>query len=117
MTINRYHILILALYTILVVLTTWYFVKPQPTGATGLSIENEQLIDSLSTTIGVLEYKQAEKDSIIQLYKHDIDSLDTEIETTNIKITKIKKEYEKKIKTIRSYTPTELDKFFTDRYQ
>ena len=117
MTINRYHLIFLALYTAVVVFVTWYFVKPEPHTDSGLTYENQLTIDSLSREISILEYQQAEKDSLIASYKLGIDSLDTQIEITNNKITKIKKEYEDKLISIRVYTVTELDKFFAERYQ
>lgn len=117
MTVTKNHLIFLALYTALVVLITWYFVKPHPVGESGLTQENQQKIDSLNVAIGLLEYRQAEKDSLIVSYKHSIDSLDTQILKTNNKITKIKKDHEKEISNIKLYTVTELDKFFSERYQ
>ena len=47
----------------------------------------------------------------------EIDILNKQIDSTSNEIIKVKKYYGKKIKDITTYTPTQLDKFFTERYQ
>jgi len=117
MTINKFHLIFLALYTAVVVFITWYFVKPQPTSNTGLTKENQQLVDSLSNIISVLEYRQLEKDSLIIGFQQDIIKLDVEIDATETKITQIQEQHEEELNTIERFTVTDLDKFFADRYK
>jgi hypothetical protein len=100
-----------------VILTTWYFVKPQPTNKSGLTQEDQQKIDSLAQEISILEYRQLEKDSLIAIYQIEIDSLDAQVVVVNNKITKIKEDYEEEISNLKRYTVTELNEFFTTRYQ
>ena len=116
MTINRYHIIGLALYTALIVTLTYLLSRPN-TSVNGLSTQDQKYVDSLNIRIGELEGQQKLSDSLIANYKKDIEVLDHKIDSTKNKVTQIRKEYEGKIKNIGRYTPTELDNFFTDRYK
>ena len=116
MTLNRFHLIFLALYTVVVVFAVWYFVKPQPTSNTGLTKENQQLVDSLSNAISVLEYQQFEKDSLITSFQQDISLLDVEIDATETQIIQIQKQHEEELNDIERFTVTDLDQFFADRY-
>ena len=117
MTINKLHLIFLALYTAVVVFITWYFVKPEATSNTGLTKENQQLVDSLSNVISVLEYRQFEKDSLIIGFQEDISLLDIEIDATETKITQIQNQHEEELNNIERFTVTDLDEFFTNRYK
>ena len=117
MTINKLHLTLLALYTAVVVFITWYFVKPEATSNTGLTKENQQLVDSLSNVISVLEFRQFEKDSLIIGFQEDISLLDIEIDATETKITQIQNQHEEELNNIERFTVTDLDKFFADRYK
>tara|TARA_R110000744_G_scaffold28044_4_gene67988 strand:+ start:449 stop:805 length:357 start_codon:yes stop_codon:yes gene_type:complete len=117
MTLNKFHLIFLTLYTAVVVFSTWYFVKPEAASNTGLTKENQQIVDSLSNFISVLEYQQLEKDSLIIGYQQDISILDLEIDGTKTKITQIQDQHEEELNDIERFTVTDLDKFFADRYQ
>jgi len=117
MTLNKFHLIFLALYTAVVVFITWYFVKPEATNSTGLTKENQQLVDSLSNVISVLEYRQFEKDSLIIGFQEDISLLDIEIDATETKITQIQTQHEEDINNSKLFTVTDLDEFFTNRYK
>lgn len=117
MTINKFHLIFLAIYTAVVVFITWYFVKPEATNSTGLTKENQQIVDSLSNVISVLEYRQLEKDSLIIGFQQDIVKLDVEIDATETKITEIQNQHEEELNNIERFTVTDLDKFFADRYK
>jgi hypothetical protein len=117
MTINKFHLIFLAIYTAVVVFITWYFVKPEATNNTGLTKENQQIVDSLSNVISVLEYRQLEKDSLIIGFQQDIVKLDVEIDATETKITEIQNQHEEELNNIERFTVTDLDKFFADRYK
>ena len=117
MTINKLHLTFLALYTAVVVFITWYFVKPEATSNTGLTKENQQIVDSLTNVIFVLEYRQFEKDSIIIGFEQDISLLDLQIDATEVELTETKKQHEEELNNIERFTVTDLDKFFADRYK
>ena len=116
MTINRYHIIGLALYTALIVTLTYLLLRPN-TNVNGLSTQDQKYVDSLNIRIGELEGQQKVSDSLIANYKKDIEVLDHKIDSTKNKVIQIRKDYEGKIKDISRYTPTQLDNFFTDRYK
>ena len=117
MTINKFHLIFLAIYTAVVVFITWYFVKPEATNNTGLTKENQQIVDSLSNVISVLEYRQLEKDSLIIGFQQDIVKLDVEVDATETRITEIQNQHEEELNNIERFTVTDLDKFFADRYK
>ena len=94
MTVTKNHLIFLALYTAVVVLTTWYFVKPSAITDTGLTPDQLKQLDSLNTQIGVLEFQQRQKDSLINKYKQEIVVLDQKVDSTKTQISQIRKEYE-----------------------
>ncbi len=116
MTVNRYHIIGLCIYTVLIVLVTYLLMKPQPTNTNGFNFSEQRRIDSLNVRIGKLESRQKISDSLVVKYKQDIAILDHKMDSTKIKVIQIRKYYENKIKDVSRYTPTELDSFFTNRY-
>lgn len=117
MTLNKFHLIFLGLYTAVVVFVTWYFVKPEAASNTGLTVKDQQLVDSLSSVISVLEYQQFEKDSLILGFQQDISLLDVQIDGTKTKITQIQKQHEEELNDIERFTVTDLDQFFADRYK
>ena len=100
----------------LTLLLYFIFVKVTPTQV-GDYTEQKQKIDSLKNVITKLEDEQFELDRSIFAQQLEINILNKEIDSTNEEIVKVRKYYAKKIKDITSYTPTQLDKFFTERYQ
>ena len=117
MTVTKNHLIFLAIYSLVLIGATWFFTKPKPISNTGLTLPNQQLVDSLSNVVNLLEYRQKEKDSLIQLYREDLVILDVKIKSTENEITNIKQKYEKELADIKRYTVTDLDEFFTNRYQ
>jgi hypothetical protein len=73
-------------------------------------------VDSLNIAIQGYKEDQLAKDSVINCLKDRVTLLNEGILQEKQKIAKIKKEYGNKIQTISSYTPNELDSFFTSRY-
>ena len=73
-------------------------------------------VDSLNAAVQSYKEDQLAKDSVISCLKNKVTLLDESIQQEKEKIAKIKKEYGIKIQTISSYTPNELDSFFTSRY-
>lgn len=116
MVINRYHIIGLVLYTTLIVILTYLLTRPNTT-VDGLTTKEREQIDSLKTHIVELEGRQRVSDGLIAKYKQDIALLDYKIDSTKTRVIQIRKHYEKKLKDASNYTPTELDRFFSDRYR
>ena len=79
--------------------------------------QQKQKIDSLNSVIIKLEDKQIELNRSIFDQQLEINILNHSIDSTNKEIVKVRKYYAKKIKDITTYTPTQLDNFFTERYQ
>ncbi len=78
--------------------------------------QEKKKIDSLSYVIVNLQEEQIKLNSSLQSYQIKIDSLDYQIDSTKHEISNIRTYYGKKIQDITNYTPTELDKFFSNRY-
>jgi hypothetical protein len=117
MKLNIYHIIGFIVYTALIVLVTYLLMKPQPTNVNGFNSSEQSRIDSLNIKIGELEGRQRISDSLVAKYKQDLAVLDHKMDSTKIRVTQIRKYYENKIKDVSSYTPSELDRFFADRYR
>ena len=79
--------------------------------------DQKQKIDSLNNVIIGLEGKQVELNQSIVHQQLEIDVLNKQIDSTSKEIMQVKKYYGKKITTITTYTPTQLDDFFSKRYQ
>ena len=79
--------------------------------------DQKQKIDSLNNVIIGLEGKQVELNQSIVYQQLEIDVLNKQIDSTSKEIMQVKKYYGKKIETITTYSPTQLDKFFSERYQ
>jgi peptidoglycan hydrolase CwlO-like protein len=92
------------------------FVKVTPTQV-GDYTKEKQKIDSLSKIITGLENNQTKLNQSIFVQQLEIDILNKQIDSTSNEIIKVRKYYAKKIKDITTYTPTQLDSFFTERYQ
>jgi hypothetical protein len=73
-------------------------------------------IDSLNTLIIKLNKSEKRLDSLTNVYRDSITVLDHELIINQKELTKQREQYGKKIKTTRSYTPTQLDSFFTSKY-
>jgi peptidoglycan hydrolase CwlO-like protein len=78
--------------------------------------KQKQEIDSLNRTLIDLQKKQVELDNSILQHQFKIDSLNNEINLTNQEITDIRVRYDKKLKDITTYTPSQLNDFFSKRY-
>lgn len=78
---------------------------------------NKKQIDSLNSINISLQKQQQIQDSIIDHYKVEVLNLDHKIDSTENKLKDLRIYYGKKIRNAGSYTPTELDSFFTNRYK
>lgn len=95
----------------------YYFLYKAPNnGDADRYAKQKHEIDSLTQVIGGLEREQLIRDSIINVYELEVSKLDHKIDDQKEKISNLKKEYGTKIQTVSKYTPTELDSFFTKRY-
>ena len=79
-------------------------------------VQEKQKIDSLSYVITNLQKEQIKLNNTLTTYQTKIDSLNFQIDSTRQEIANIRIYYGRQIKDITNYTPSELDKFFTNRY-
>jgi len=113
--LKLWHILIcVTVFILLLYFTITTIISPVKVGD---YTKQKQKIDSLNIVILGLEDKQLELNRSIVYQQNEIIVLNKQIDSTNIEIVKVKEHYGKKIKNITTYTPTQLDKFFTERYQ
>jgi peptidoglycan hydrolase CwlO-like protein len=100
----------------IILLLLWFtFIQPSPSTSSKYDKQKRE-IDSLNRTLIDLEKKQVELDNSILQHQVKIDSLNNEINTTNQEITDIRVRYDKKLKDITTYTPSQLNDFFSERY-
>lgn len=69
----------------------------------------EQQVVTLRTEISVWEQKAKELQESSATYQLQVESLEKQLQN-------VKKEYNKKISSIKSYSNPELERFFTERY-
>jgi peptidoglycan hydrolase CwlO-like protein len=100
---------------IILLLLLVVFLRPEMVGLSKYDKEKKE-IDSLNNVLIDLQKKQVELDNSILVHQQKIDSLDNEINTTHQEITDIRSRYDKKIKDITTYTPSQLNDFFSERY-
>ena len=112
--LKLWHVMIFI--TVFVLLLFFIIVTAVSPVNVGNYTEQEQKIDSLNNVISGLKGKQLELNESIAYQQNEIVFLNKQIDSTNIEIVKVKEYYGKKIKNITTYTPTQLDKFFTERY-
>ena len=74
-------------------------------------------IDSLTIEFNKLQIKHNAQDSIIKANNDSIGLLQKSVNTKAEEIKNLQNYYGKKIKDIGRYTPTQLDSFFSGRYQ
>jgi len=100
---------------IILLLLLVVFLRPKTVDSSKYD-KQKQEIDSLNRTLIDLQKKQVELDNSILQHQFKIDSLNNEINTTNQEITDIRVRYDKKLKDITTYTPSQLNDFFSERY-
>lgn len=84
--------------------------KPQ------MPVEYKNVIDSLSKTNKMLLSKQQQIDSVINIYKTEIDQIDNRVKNIKEKTTIIREYYHEVEQKANKYTPTQIDSFFKSRY-
>ena len=105
----------LVMGAIILLLLLVVFLRPETINLSKYD-KQKQEIDSLNHTLIDLQKKQVELYNSILQHQFKIDSLNNEINTTNQEITDIRVRYDKKLKDITTYTPSQLNDFFSERY-
>lgn len=112
---NMKNVTTIILAAIIVILIGYIILQPTPQPVDKYAKE-KATIDSLNRVVVDLIKQQASQDSLIAIYKHKIDSLDKAIAITEGELAKSRKDHGTKIQAASSYTPSEVDYFFTNRY-
>jgi len=113
--LKLWHVLIYVIVFILLLYFT--FATIMSPVQVGDYTEQKQKIDSLNIVIIKLKDEQIELDKSIIHQQNEITILNNQIDSTNTEIAKVKNYYGKEIKNITTYSTTQLDDFFTKRYQ
>ena len=111
-TLNVSHLILGAI----ILLLLWLLFKPTNINTSKYDQQKRE-IDSLNRILVDLQKKQIELDKSISGHQHKIDSLDSEMSNTNQEITDIRSYYDKKLRDIIVYTPSQLNDFFSKRYK
>lgn len=74
-------------------------------------------IDSLTAEFNKLQAQQAIQDSVIRVNKDSVLLLHKQVDNKAEELKDLQNYYGKKIRDIGKYTPTQLDSFFSSRYQ
>lgn len=114
-TIKKYSTYILAV--VIIVLLGYIIFSPKPTNFELEKSSYKRQIDSLNTISKSLYSQQLHLDSVITAYTKTIEELNVKVDKKNQEINKIHNQYETKIKNINKLSPSELSKFFADRYK
>ena len=110
--INVSHLILGAI----ILLLLWLLFKPTNINTSKYDQQKRE-IDSLNRILVDLQKKQIELDKSIFNHQYRIDSLNSEMNNTNREITDIRAYYDKKLRDISTYTPSQLNDFFSKRYK
>ena len=111
-TLNASHLILGAI----ILLLLWLLLKPTKVDLSKYDKQKKE-IDSLNNVLVSFQKKQLELDKSILYHQNRIDSLTDKISNTNQEITNTRAYYDKKIKDISNYTPSQLNDFFAKRYK
>jgi vacuolar-type H+-ATPase subunit I/STV1 len=81
-----------------------------------MGAESKRQIDSLNTYIKDVEKEQKVLDEKIGGYNHEVNLVESRIEKIKTQKETIKEIYHEKISSVNTYTDSQLDSFFTNRY-
>jgi septal ring factor EnvC (AmiA/AmiB activator) len=101
---------------IILLLLLVVFLRPEMVGLSKYDKEKKE-IDSLQNVIGELKDINQELGNEIHIQTKIMDSLNQEIKSTEKELTQTRIYYGNKIKDLNSSSPSELNEFFSERYQ
>jgi predicted nucleic acid-binding Zn-ribbon protein len=110
-TIKQLITIVLILSLIIIVYYSWNATKPD------YIKEYQSQIDSAQVKIDSLNVELNKSDELIDSMNHELFVLDEKTDSLKNSITNIKKRSHEKINTVDKLNNTELEHFFTERYQ
>lgn len=105
----------LVIILVAIIIASIFVIKIKPNTEIEVT-DNKRQIDSLTKIISSIETQQTKLDSVLTKYQDTVLTLNSKLDSTKLKITKIHIYYGNKIKNASNYNVTELDSFFADRY-
>ena len=112
---NENGIKIIFLIAFVLFITYWMILLLTPKAQ--IPAEYKLELDILNKANADLAAKQRQIDSIIAIYKFQIDSIDYAIRGLDIKKTEVNNYYQNLGIKVNKYTPTQIDSFFKLRYK
>lgn len=109
---NNFSTIFILIFVVSVICWIFFILTPQ----IKMSEESFKKIDSLNTTIKLLEKDQHKLDSEIVKYNQEITNLDDNIFKIKTEKTIIREIYHEKINSVNNFNTNQLDSFFSNRY-
>jgi septal ring factor EnvC (AmiA/AmiB activator) len=113
---GRSNIVSLIILGIILVLAYFYFFKEDTSFAEREQVLQTQ-IDSLNNKVAEYKFERDSLDNNIHNLNDTLHSLQIVIDTKSNQISKLKKDYAKKVEHINNYTVTDINKYLADRYK
>ena len=113
---GRSNIVSLIILLIVLVLAYLHFFKEDTSFAEREEILQTQ-IDSLNNKVTEYKFERDSLDNNIHTLNDTLHSLQTVIDTKSDQISKLKRNYAKKVEHINNYTVTDINKYLTNRYK
>ena len=113
---GRSNIVSLIILGIILVIAYFYFFKEDTSFAEREQILQTQ-IDSLTNQVTEYKFERDSLDNNIHSLNDSLFSLQNVIETKSDQISKLKKDYAKKVQYINNYTVSDINKYLADRYK
>ena len=113
---GRSNIVSLIILGIILAIAYFYFFKEDTSFAEREQILQTQ-IDSLTNQVTEYKFQRDSLDNNIHSLNDSLFSLQNVIETKSDQISKLKKDYAKKVQHINNYTVSDINKYLADRYK
>jgi hypothetical protein len=108
------HLIIGGIFLLLIIFLISFRTTPTPINTYD---KEKREIDSLQNETNKLKILNSQLGNEIYLQNKVVDSLNKEIKTTEKELIQTRTYYGNKIKDLNSSSPSELNKFFTERYK
>ena len=113
---GRSNIVSLIILGIILAIAYFYFFKEDTSFAEREQILQTQ-IDSLNNKVAEYKFERDSLDNNIHNLNDTLHSLQIVIDTKSNQISKLKKDYAKKVEHINNYTVTDINKYLANRYK
>ncbi len=112
---------IIAILSVLLLVSIYIIVDGRKTGNTtdydAQVAELNARIDSFQHVYDSLEIEVKNMDSIMEVYRGDIATNETKIANLRNRLADIKDKYEDIVDSVKHYTTSDMQRFFSDRYK